>query len=353
MKAIICTAYGPPEVLQLQDIPQPVPADDGVLVRVHATSVNYGDLLARNFRSVTPRQFNMPLLFWLLAKLYFGLRRPRVKILGSEFSGVVEAVGTAVRTFQPGDEVFGYLGQEMGAYAEYLSLPEGACLTAKPDNLRHEEAAVLPYGAVMALGLLRRVDLRPGRRVLINGASGAIGSAAVQLAKHHFGAEVTGVCGGPRMAYVSALGADRVIDYTKDDFTRTGQRYDLIFDVLGKSSFAACRGALTEHGIYLRASFKLRELLQMLRGGRDGGPRVICAIAPGSAEDLVTVKELIEAGKLEAIIDRRFPLADAAAAHRYVESGERRGSVVIAVRDEGTAEGGQATVADGSVMEGY
>ncbi|MCU0847548.1 MAG: NAD(P)-dependent alcohol dehydrogenase [Spirochaetes bacterium] len=330
MKAIVYTEYGAPEVLQIKEAEKPVPRKNEVLVRVYATSVNYGDILARNFREVSSRKFNMLGLFWFFAKIYFGLRRPKITVLGSEFSGEIESTGKDVKSFKPGDSVFGYLGQNMGAYAEYLCVPEKGVLAIKPVNMSYEEAAIVPYGAIMALSLLKKADIRPGQKVLINGASGGIGSAAVQISKY-FGAEVTGVCGTPRLDYVKSLGADRVIDYTKEDFTLSGVTYDLIFDILGKSSFSQCRNSLTANGRYLLASFKMKQLFQMLWTSMTGKKKVICAIAPGSVEDLVSVKELIEAGKIKTMIDRRFPLAQAAEAHRYAETGRKKGNVVITV----------------------
>ena len=328
MKAIVYTKYGLPDVLQLKEVEKPAPKDNEVLIRVCATSVNYGDLAARNFKAISPQEFNMPLLFWLLAKISFGLSKPNITILGSEFSGRVEAAGKAVKLFKPGDQVFGYPGQSFGAYAEYLCMPEDGTVALKPANLTYEEAAVVPYGAIMALNLLRKMNIQPGQKVLINGASGGIGSAAVQIAKH-FGAEVTGVCGTPRLGFVKSLGADKVIDYTKDDFTKNGETYDLIFDILGKSSFSRCQGSLKPNGTLLFASFKMRQLFQMLLTSKTKGKKVICAIAPGSLEDLISVKELIEEGKIKAVIDRRFPLEQAAEAHRYVENGYKKGNVVI------------------------
>ena len=337
MKAIVHTEFGPPEVLHLAERPQPVPKDSEVLVRVHATPVAYGDLLARNFKAVTSREFNMPLPLLFPMRLVFGLRKPKVTILGSEFAGEVEAVGSAVTRFKPGDQVMGYLGQRMGAYAEYVCMAEDGSLAMKPANMSYAEAAAVPYGALMATSLLRRAHIQPGQKVLINGASGGIGSAAVQLAKH-YGAEVTGVCGAPRMAYVSSLGADHVIDYATEDFTQNGETYDLIFDVLGKSSFAQCKGSLKPNGIYLLASFKTKALLQMLwtkiagsLPGQQAGQKVICAMASENAESLVFVKELVEAGKFKTLIDRCFPMDQAAEAHRYAESGHKQGAVVITI----------------------
>jgi NADPH:quinone reductase-like Zn-dependent oxidoreductase len=328
MKASVYTEYGPPEVLHLAELEKPVPKDNEILIRNYATSVNYGDLTARNFKEITPQILNMPWLFWLLGKISFGIRKPRATILGSEFAGEVEAVGNHVTRFKPGDPVFGFCGQGMGAYAEYLCMPEDGAVTIKPSNLTYAEAAVVPYGAIMALNLLRKADLQPGQKVLVVGASGGIGSAAVQIAKS-FGTDVTGVCGTPRLEFVKKLGADQVIDYTQEDFTQNGETYDLIFDVLGRSSFSSCKNSLKPNGLLLFASFKMRHLLQMLRTSIIGSKKVICALAPGSLEDLISSKALIEAGKIRAIIDKRFPLEQAAEAHRYVEAGHKQGQVVL------------------------
>jgi len=330
MKAIVYTEYGSPDVLHLSEVEKPAPKDNEILIRIHATTVNFGDMLARNFKAVSPRKFNMPFFFWLPARLAFGFRKPRKHILGSEFAGEIEAVGAAVTRFKKGDQVFGYAGEGMGAYAEYRCMPEDGCVTLKPANLSYAEAAVIPYGAIMALSLLRKASIQPGQKVLINGASGGIGSAAVQLARH-FGAEVTGVCGTPRLEFVKALGADHVIDYTKEDFTQSGETYNLIFDILGKSSFSRCKKSLKSKGIQLFASFKMKQLFQMLWTSLIGDKKVICAMAPGSLADLISVKELVEAGKIKAIIDRCYPLEQAAEAHRYVEQGHKQGQVVITV----------------------
>ena len=332
MKAIVYTEYGPPDVLQLKDVEKPRPKENEVLVKIYATSVNYGDILARKFKDITPGNFNMPLPFWLISKFVFGLSHPKINILGNEFAGEIADVGTDVKQFIVGDQVFGYLGQGMGAYAEYLCIPEDGVLTTKPANMSYEEAAVVPMGSIMALYLLReKGNIKSGDKVLVNGASGSIGSAAVQLAKHHFGAEVTGVCGTPRLEMVKSLGADKVIDYTKEDYTQNGETYDLIFDVLGKSPFSRSTSSLTQNGRHLYASFKMKQILQMLWTSIVGSKKVICGIAPGSVEDLNTVKELIEAGKLKAAIDKHFPLEQTAEAHRYVESGNKKGQIAIIV----------------------
>jgi NADPH:quinone reductase-like Zn-dependent oxidoreductase len=330
MKAIICTKYGSPDVLQIREVVKPVPKDNEILVKVSATSVNFGDLVARNFKELTPRKFSMPFLLWIIAKIAFGLNQPRVTILGSEFAGEIEATGKEVTRFKKGNRVFGYLGQSMGAYAEYVCIPEDGAVVIKPDSMSNEEAAVVPYGAVMALSLLRKVNIQPGQKVLINGASGGIGSAAVQIAKC-YGAEVTGVCGSPRLDFVKCLGADKVIDYTREDFTQNGETYDLIFDILRKSSFSHCKSSLKQNGTYLLASFKTRQLFQMLWTSMTGGKKVVCSLAPGNLKDLIAVKELIETGKIKSIIDRRFTMEQIVEAHRYVESGLKKGNVVITV----------------------
>ena len=330
MKAIMHTAYGPPEVLQLREIPMPTPKDTEVRVRVRAASVNFGDLLVRDFKRISPSQFSMPLPLWLPARLQFGLNHPKQPILGNEFAGDIDAIGQAVTRFKVGEAVFGYRGMSMGANAEYLCMAENGLVAHKPANLTYAEAATVPGGALTALSLLRTAQLQRGQKVLINGASGGIGSQAVQLARH-MGADVTAVCGTPRLAFVQALGASRVIDYTQADFTQSGETYDLIVDILGKSSFARCRGSLTPNGRYLLASFKTRHLLQMLATSLAGGQKVICALSNEKLDDLLLIKELMQAGQIKAVIDRSFPLEQAAEAHRYMETGRRTGQVVLTV----------------------
>ena len=270
----------------------------------------------------------MPSFLWLPARIGFGFNTPKNPILGSEFAGEIEAIGSDVRQFKKGDQVFGYLGQRMGAYADYICMPENGAVALKPVNMSYAEATAVPYGAIMALNLLKKGNLQPGQKVLINGASGAIGSAAVQLAKYH-GAEVTGVCGTPRLAYVEALGADKVIDYTHEDFTQSDESYDLVFDILGKTSFSRCKKVLTENGRYMLASFKTKQLFQILQTSLVGSQKVICALSTEKAEDLIFIKGLVEAGQFKAILDRCYPLAQAAEAHRYAESGLKQGNVVI------------------------
>jgi NADPH:quinone reductase-like Zn-dependent oxidoreductase len=300
------------------------------LVRVCATSINYGDLIARNFRNVSPQEFNMPFPFWLLARIAFGFSKPKNTILGSEFAGEIEAVGKAVTRFRVGDPVFGYCGQRMQADAEYLVMAEDGEVALKPTTMSYAEAAVVPYGAITALNLLRKVDIQPGQKVLILGASGGIGSAAAQLAKF-YGAEVTGVCSTRNLEMVKSLGADKVIDYTQEDFTQNGQTYDLIFDILGRGSFSRYKKSLKPNGRYLLASFKLKQLLQMLWTSLSGSRKVICAMTPEKSGDLPYIKELIEAGQLKAAIDQCFPLEKTAEAHRYVEQGHKKGQIAIIV----------------------
>ncbi len=330
MKAVILTDYGSPDVLQLQEVQRPVPQANEVLVKVHATPVNFGDTLVRNFKTISPREFSMPTPLWLPTRFFFGFNKPKIKILGSEFAGVVEEIGAEVTEFKVGDAVFGYRGQSMGANAEYLTIARDALIAHKPENMSFAEVATVPYGGLTAMTLLRKIDIRRGHKVLINGASGAIGSYALQFAKQ-YGAEVTGVCGTARVQMVKALGADHVIDYTQEDFTQNGQQYDLIFDVIRKTSFDACKNSLTETGRYLLVSFKTKQLLQMLWTSRSNGKKVICALSSETSADLRSLKELIEAGSIKTVIDRCFPLEQTAEAHRYIESGQKRGHVVITI----------------------
>ena len=270
-------------------------------------------------------------LFRVMARFAFGFRKPRRQILGNTFAGEVEAVGSDVKKFKGGDQVFGYTGEIMGAYAEYLCIPEDGIIALKPPHLTYEEASAVPYGATMALCLLRKVNIQKGQRVIVIGASGAIGSAAVQLASHYFGAEVTGVCSSQGMEYVRSLGAARVIDYKKEDFSKSGGSYDLIIDILGKGSFSKYRASLRQKGIYMPVSFKTGKLLQMLRTSIGGGKRVICALATPGQPDLVFIREFLEDRKLKPVIDQCYPLEKAAEAHRYVEAGNKKGNVVLTV----------------------
>ncbi len=328
MKAIVYREYGPPSVLRVEERPDPQPGPGQVLVRVKAASVNYGDLAARRFGLMSPAEFNMPAPLWFVARLVFGWNRPRNPVLGNEYAGVIEALGPGVTAWKPGDAVLGYSGQAMGAYAQRLVVAADGPLVPKPERLSFEQAAVLPYGPVMALPLLRRAALKPGSRVLVLGASGSLGAAALQIARHQ-GATVDGVCGPARFEYVRSLGAERVFGYAQDAQLSQVGAYDLVFDVLGRSSLERYGPLLKPGGLLLLASFKGRHLLQALISKLTDGPRMVCAMAPGAKRDLEEARTLAEQGVFEPWVDRVFPMEEAAAAHAYAESAERRGPVAI------------------------
>ena len=319
MKAAVHRRYGSPDVVTIDELPKPAPRDDEVLIRVHAATVGIVDSLARRG---TPAY----------ARLYFGLRRPRLAVLGSDFAGQVEATGPAVTRFAAGDQVFGTVGPHFGAHAEYVCLSEQAAVAAKPANLAYPEAAALVDGTALCF-LRDKANLRRGQTIVINGASGAVGSTAVQLAKH-FGAIVTGVCSGPNTELVRKLGADAVVDYTAADFARAGQTYDVIFDVAGKSSFSRCRPALNRAGIYLTTAPSPAILLQMPRTARYGSRKAVVAftgLRPASEKrkDLRYLTELAESAALAPVIDARYPLQRIADAYRQVDAGHKRGNVVV------------------------
>jgi NADPH:quinone reductase-like Zn-dependent oxidoreductase len=324
MRAVVYDRYGPPDVLRLEDVECPVPKEDEVLVKIHATTVNRLDVHTReaNRRS--------GLAVSLLSRLVSGLRRPRQRILGTEFAGEVEGVGAAVREFAVGDQVFGNSGLRFGAHAEYMCVREGGRIALKPAGMSFEEAAAVSDGALNALWCLRGADLRKGQRMLIYGASGAIGTAGVQLAKY-FGADVTAVCNTKNLELVRSLGADRVIDYTQEDFTKNGETYDFIFDAVGKHSFRRSRDSLRRGGCYL-ATDGFRNLILALWTSRIGDKRVVFQIPPRYAkQDLLFIKELIEAGRYRAVIDRSYPLEEVIGAARYVETEQKTGNVVLTV----------------------
>ncbi|HEX6664473.1 MAG TPA: NAD(P)-dependent alcohol dehydrogenase [Gaiellaceae bacterium] len=317
MRAVVYDRYGPPEVLHLEEVERPVPADDEVLVRVHATTVNRTDC---GWRSARP----------FFIRYFIGLRRPKRRILGSELAGEVEAVGSGVDEFEPGDHVFGVSG--FGANAQFVCMRAGRPLAHKPEGMTFEEAAAVCDGAMSALSCLRKGDLGKGRSIVVYGASGSIGTAAVQLAKH-FGADVTAVCNTKSVELVRSLGADVVIDYLQEDFTENGETYDVIFDAVGKHSFRRCRRSLKEGGIFIDTDlgfmwhFPLVVLLTRLIGDR----KATLGVARYRKEDVLFLKGLIEAGKYRAVIDRRYPLEQVVEATRYVETGEKIGNVVLTV----------------------
>jgi NADPH:quinone reductase-like Zn-dependent oxidoreductase len=327
MKAIICTKYGPPEVLQLKEVAKPVPKDNEVLVKVHATTVSAADLRIRGF--------NVPPSFWLPARLTLGLKKPKQAILGADLAGEIEQVGKDVKRFKKGDGVFAYTEQLGGAYAEYICLPEDGCLALKPVNITYEEAAAVPFGGNTALHFLKKAKIRKGQKVLIYGASGAVGTSAVQLAKY-FGAEVTGVCSSANLELVKSLGADNVIDYTREDFTKNGKTYDVIFDAVGKSSFSGCMRSLKKEGVYLQAVALPPLAIRMRLTSMTSSKTLIGGTALPETENLIFLKELIESGKLKPVIDRRYPLEQIVQAHRYADMGHKKGNVVITVTQNDT-----------------
>jgi NADPH:quinone reductase-like Zn-dependent oxidoreductase len=308
MRAVVCTRYGPPEVLQLAELPEPVPRRDQVRIKMRATAVTSSDCLVRSL--------NLPLGMRIAARLAVGMTRPRRRVLGMVVAGEIDAVGKDVSRFTEGDQVFGFDRFAFGGYAEYKCMAESGVLAARPSSLSYEEAAAIPYGGLLALHFLRRVDIQAGHKVLVYGASGAVGTSAVQLARH-FGAEVTGVCSTANLELVRSLGADAVIDYTKADFTTIGERYDRIFVAVGNRvhppSRADCRTALAPDGAYVSVD--------------EGGPVL-------RAEDLLLLRQLAETGELRPVIDRCYPLKQIADAHRYVEGGHKRGNVIVTVRHE-------------------
>lgn len=321
MKAIIYTQYGPPEVARLAEIEKPVPKDNEVLIKIHATTVNRTDC---GFRSAE----------YFIVRFFSGLLRPKNPVLGCEFAGEIEAVGKAVSAFKPGDKVFGFNDTKFGGHAEYLTLPEDSAIATIPEKLSFPEAAPITEGAHYALCNLRAAKLESGQQILINGATGAIGSAAVQLSKH-FGAEVTAVCSTPNVALVRSLGADEVIDYTRQDFTRLNKQFDIVFDAVGKSSFGKCKPLLKSKGIYMSTElgYMSQNPFLAIITPLMGGKRVLFPLPTISKQDVIFLKELVETGRFKPVIDRTYPLEQIAEAYRYVETGMKTGNVVIEVAD--------------------
>ena len=328
MKVIVWTKYGSVDGLQLREIAIPTPKDNEVLIKVHAATVTAADTELRRLK--------IPLLFSIPLRLYLGLRKPsRITVLGTEFAGEIVSAGKDVTRYKPGDQVFGYTGLGMGTYAEYMCLPEkpsalASVLAHKPTNVAYEEAAAVPFGGLEALHALRKANIQSGQKVLIVGAGGSIGTYAVQLAKN-YGAEVTAVDKTGKLEMLRSIGADHVIDYTREDFTKSGHTYDVIFDTVGKSSFSGSLRTLEENGTYLNANPGLFGGVRMRWISKRSSKRVIPWTAGYTAKNLLILKELIEAGTIKAIIDRRYPLEQIAEAHRYVDTGQKKGNVVITV----------------------
>ena len=325
MKAVVCTAYGPPEVLQVQEVAKPTPKDGQVLIRIHATTVTRADCELR--------RFTFPAWIWLPLRVAFGVFKPRTRVLGQEFAGQVEAVGNAVTSFAPGDRVFGTTGIGLGAHAEYICLreqPEGGALAKIPAKMTYAEAAPIPYGGSEALRFLRKGNIVGGQKVLIIGAGGSFGTFAVQLAKE-LGAEVTAVDSAGKLDMLRSIGADHVIDYAERDFAASGEAYDVIFDVVCRVPLSRHLRALRPSGRCLLANPQTSHLIRGLWTSMTSSKKVIFGVEGGSKDDLPFLCQLIEAGKLRPVIDRRYPLADIAEAHRFAETEQKKGNIVIEV----------------------
>ena len=326
MKAIVCERYGSPDVLQLKEVEKPIPKDNEALIKIHATTVTSGDWRVRSL--------NVPVGFGLIIRLVFGVSRPRQPILGTELAGEIESVGKDVSKFKVGDQVFAMSGAGMGCHAEYKCMPENGAVALKPPNLTYHEAAALSFGGTTALDFLRRGKLQAGERVLVNGASGGVGTAVVQLAKY-FGADVTGVCSTVNVELVRSLGANHVIDYTAEDFTQNGETYDIIVDTVGTAPYSRSKGSLKERGRLLQILAGLPDMLKIPWVSMTSTKKVIAGPAAERAEDLIFLAELAKAGKFKPVIDRRYPFEQIAEAHRYVDTGRKKGNVVITLGHDG------------------
>jgi NADPH:quinone reductase-like Zn-dependent oxidoreductase len=324
MKAVLNTSYGPPDMLRISEVEKPTPKENEILIRVRAASVTSSDCNIRNLTFV-PKYLHFPM------KMEFGFKEPKNKILGFDVAGDIEEMGSQVTRFRVGDQIFGTTEPYYGAHAEYVCLPEDTVLAPKPNNMSYEEAGTVPVIGNTALHFVRDLGaIQPGQKILINGASGGIGTFAVQIAKN-LGAEVTGVCSTRNLDLVRSLGADHVIDYTQEDFTKSGEIYDVIFDAVGKSSFSRCKGSLNENGLYLNTLPKFSVFMDVFLTSLRGGKKVKMEGAPALIENLMDLKEMIEAGKLKTVIDKTYPLEEIAEAFRYVEGGHKSGNVAITV----------------------
>jgi NADPH:quinone reductase-like Zn-dependent oxidoreductase len=321
MKAVICTKYGPPEVLQIVEMEKPTPKDNEVLIKVIATSVTIADSRVRGF--------NVPLSFWLPARIALGWRKPQKDILGAELSGKIEATGKKVTLYKTRDKVIAYTGHDrFGAYAEFICLAETAVIALKPDTIEYEKAVAIPFGGGTALHFIREANIQKGQKVLIYGASGSVGTYAVQLA-NYFGADVTGVCSTANLKLVKSLGADHVIDYSKEDFSKRDEKYDVIFDAVGKSSLSACVKSLKSDGMLIQAVATPALTVRMKLMSLFSGKRFIGGTLIPKAEDLIYLVELVEKGIIKPVIDRKYPFEQIVEAHRYVDKGHKKGNVVI------------------------
>lgn len=328
MKAIVATKYGQPDVLELREVAKPSPQDNEVLVKVHATTVTAGDSRVRSF--------TVPRSVWIPARLTLGWTKPKKSIPGMVLAGEIEAVGKDVTGFKIGDQVYAYDITLQSTYAEYACVPENSAIAFKPSMISYEEAVAIPFGGVTALNLLKRGNIKSGQHVLIYGASGSVGTSAIQLAKH-FGADVTAVCSTNNVELVKSLGADHVIDYTREDFTSNGKTYDIIFDTVGKTSFSNSLESLKKDGSYLQAVSGPAVLIQMQIASKRTGKTLIGGTATPTKDNLDFLRELVEAGAIKPVIDRCYPLQDMIEAHRYVDAGHKKGNVVIKVEHHYTA----------------